>query len=277
MVTEDGVGIAVHDLGGSGPVLLISHATGFHGMALAPMAGRLSTSYRCLALDERGHGDSGSPPGANFAWDGFASDVLAVVDGLGLELPFGFGHSCGGAAMLLAEQRRPGIFSGLYCYEPIVISPSWPAAGHENNHLAASARRRRAVFASRREAYENYSSKPPLSALAPEALDAYVEYGFADLPEGGVKLKCDPEDEARVYAMAPFHDAFEHLGHVSCPVTVAFGESTDTFGPDYMAELASRLARGRIEMLATLGHFGPMEDPQAVAATVLEAFEHPAR
>ena len=42
-------------------------------------------------------------------WDGFADDVLAVVDAWGRSTDLvAVGHSKGGAALLLAEQRRPG-------------------------------------------------------------------------------------------------------------------------------------------------------------------------
>ena len=33
-----------------------------------------------------------------------------------------FGHSAGGLAATLAEQRRPGTFSAMYLYEPVTFS-----------------------------------------------------------------------------------------------------------------------------------------------------------
>ena len=36
---------------------------------------------------------------------------------------FGFGHSMGAAALLMAEPRRPGLFAGLVCYEPVIYPP----------------------------------------------------------------------------------------------------------------------------------------------------------
>src|SRR5579872_6944966 len=105
--TADGVGIACYDLGGSGPVLLLAHATGFCAAVLAPLAARLADRFHCIAFDERAHGLSDRPADEDFGWYGFAADVLAVVDHLGLEQPLGFGHSCGGAALLLAEETRP--------------------------------------------------------------------------------------------------------------------------------------------------------------------------
>jgi hypothetical protein len=39
--SSDGVPVAVHDLGGRGPALLISHATGFNAHSYLPMAAAL--------------------------------------------------------------------------------------------------------------------------------------------------------------------------------------------------------------------------------------------
>ncbi|MDQ3897170.1 MAG: alpha/beta fold hydrolase, partial [Actinomycetota bacterium] len=120
--STEGVTLAVHDLGGDGPPLLMAHATGFCGPVLAPLAAHLTTRFHCWTFDARGHGDTETPAGLDWRWSSFTDDVLAVVDGLSLDRPYGFGHSSGGAALLDAEARRPGTFAALWCYEPIV----WP-------------------------------------------------------------------------------------------------------------------------------------------------------
>jgi pimeloyl-ACP methyl ester carboxylesterase len=272
VTTSDGVEIAVHDLGGDGPPLLFAHATGFHGMVFAPLARLLHGQFDCFALDERGHGDSAMPPGMDFEWHGFARDVLAAVDGLGLKRPFAVGHSGGGAGLLLAEQARPGTFRALYLFEPIVFPPEGPFPGANGNPLAESARRRREVFDSRQEAFDNYASKPPFERLAPEALRAYVDHGFADLDDGRVRLKCRGDTEARVYENSLGHDAYDHLPEVGCPVTVACGAMSDTFRPALVDALVERLPRARAEVVPGVGHFGPLEDPALLARSVRSAF-----
>jgi pimeloyl-ACP methyl ester carboxylesterase len=272
VMTSDGVDIAVHDLGGDGPPLLFAHATGFHGLVFTPLANLLGDRFHAFALDERGHGDSGLAPAMNFEWHGLARDVLATVDGLGATRPFGVGHSGGGAALLLAEQARPGTFAALYCFEPIVFPPGTLSGEPRDNPLSQSARRRREVFDSRGEAFDNYASKPPFDRLAPPALRAYVDHGFADLEDGGVRLKCRGETEARVYEQSWTHDAYEHLPEVRCPVTVACGAMSDTFGSSVVDALVQRLPRGRGEVVSGVGHFGPLEDPALLARSIASAF-----
>ena len=152
-----------------------------------------------------------------------ADDVLAVVDDLGLAGCRGVGHSMGGTALLLAEQRRPGTFAALWLYEPIVVPPDMVRPGSPNG-MAEGARRRRPGFPDRGAAFANFSSKPPLSALSDEALQAYVDHGLRDRPDGdAVELKCTPETEARVFEGSSGMETFADLGEVACPVTVAVG------------------------------------------------------
>jgi pimeloyl-ACP methyl ester carboxylesterase len=272
--STDGVTLALHDLGGDGPPLLLCHPTGFLAMTWAPMAHELAHVAHSWALDFRGHGQSTSPASGDFSWHGMRDDVLAVIDDLGLTDVVAVGHSMGGAALLMAEQRRPGTFAGMWLYEPIVFPPV-EGGGDRPNPLAGAARRRRPRFAGREAAYANFASKPPLDALAPDALRAYVDHGLRDAPDGdGVELACTPETEARVFDNGSAHDTFAHLGEVGCPVTVAAGG--DTAGPAQMAAvIAAALPHGTLERHPTLTHFGPMEDPAAMAEAVRTALHVP--
>ena len=135
--------------------------------------------------------------------------------------------------------------------------------------MVAAARRRRAVFASRDEAYDNYASKPPLDLLAPEALRAYVDHGFVDRADGTVELKCDPEHEARIFEGGRWQDTFGRLGEIACPVLVMAGSPMGN-PPGLIAPVvADALPHGRLTVLDDLTHFGPMQDPGSVARHIL--------
>ncbi len=266
VTTADGMDIAVYDLGGAGPPLLLVHPTGFCGPVLGPIAAALTSEFRCVLIDLRAHGRSSRPPDGDLRWDGFATDVLAVVDQLGLEELAGFGHSCGGAALMLAEERRPGTFSRLYLFEPIVL----PAGGGQTNPLAEGARRRRSRFASRDEALANFASKAPLNVLRADVLAAYVDNGFAPDPDGGLRVRCTPEDEAEVFVQSLTHSAYGDMDRVACPVVLACGADTDAIDAQYLRHLARRLGQATTLVLDTMGHFGPLQDPPRVGATVRE-------
>lgn len=253
--------------------MLLAHATGLHGRVWEPLAAELGSDFRLYSFDERGHGDSPPPASGDFAWQGFADDALAAVEGLALDRPFGVGHSAGAVALLLAEVARPGTFRALFCYEPVIFPfDELPARPSSDHPLAAGARRRRDVFPSRGAAADNYRAKPPLSVLRDDALRAYVSHGFEDLPDGTVRLKCRPESEAATYEMGVQHRAYQLLDRIQCPVTLAGGEHADTFTPDIIALQAGRLRHGTVEIMPGLGHFGPLQDPPAVAAAIRRSF-----
>jgi pimeloyl-ACP methyl ester carboxylesterase len=277
-VTTDGVEIATYDLGGSGPPLLLVHATGLHGRVWLPFAARLNHRFHCYAFDSRGHGLSGKAPADDYDWWAMARDVTAVCHGLGLRDVYAVGHSCGGALVLMAEACVPGTFRALYCYEP-VVAPIERHLGKLPDHLlemnpfAAAAHGRMEVLESRDAAYIRYRAKAPFSTFDASALSAYLEWGFEDLPDGTVRLRCRRDDEARIHEVALFHGAFFELGRVCCPVTLACGDGADAyFTPATIEVIASRLVSVSIDALRGLGHFGPLEEPEEVGRSILRAF-----
>ena len=291
--SSDDVTVSYLSLGGSGPRLLLAHATGFCSTTWRPVAEALS-GFECWALDFRGHGRSTPPADGRFDWHGTADDVLATIDAIDRNHPLrpgsaagwlGAGHSMGGASLLLAEESRPGTFAGLWVYEPIVFPGNGPqmepSAGDPGNHLAAGAARRRDRFESRQAALDNYSSKPPMNDFDPRALAGYLERGLVDLVDlddsgesaaGGARLACAPANESQVYLMGGRHNAWAGLDSVGCPVTVLCG-NTGVPGPaGFASAVAERLGFGRLEAHPDLGHFGPMQAPRRMATSIRSAF-----
>ena len=270
--------LVVHDWsagsGGDGPATLLAHPTGFHGRVWAPVAERLvAAGRRVWSFDFRGHGDSDAPDPASgaYRWDGFAADALAVVDELGLAgdpALVACGHSKGAAALLLGEARRSGTYARIWAFEPIVF-PTEIAQLINNDSMANGARRRRNEWASADEAYDAFASKPRLGAMTPESLRAYVEYGLRDRGDGVLELKCRPEVEASVYSMAPSNGVWEILPRVDAPVLVACGETSRDISPALGQRVVDGLPHGRLEIWPGVGHFGPQQDPDACAASVL--------
>ena len=265
--------LAVHEWGGSGSPVLLAHPTGFHGRVWAPVADRLvSAGCRVWSWDFRGHGNSSAPEptGDAYSWDGFASDALAVVDHLDLAgepALVACGHSKGATALLLGDVRRAGTFPRIWAYEPIMFPDARVQPG--NLALSSGAGRRRNEWASPDEAYDAYASKKPLNVMTPESLRSYVEYGLRDRGDGVFELKCRPDVEAATYAMALTNGAWSVLPEIDVPVLVACGELSTDIPPRYAQQIAERLPRGHTEVWPGRGHFGPQEDPDACAASIL--------
>jgi pimeloyl-ACP methyl ester carboxylesterase len=265
VTARDGVEIAVHDLGGDGPPLLLAHATGFHGQMWTDLADLLAPSFRLWSFDARGHGASGKAE--DMSWQAMGQDVLAVVDALGLDHLYGFGHSLGGALLVIGETLRPGTFHQLYLYEPAIIPPMSP----RNIAAVELTLKRRRTFPTRKHAFENYSSKPPLDELSANPMWAYVEHGLVDTPDGQVTLACTPEDESRTFAGAGARTAWKAMDRVTCPVTLGRGDARGAQSPGHL-EAQSEHLRAPVVTFSGLGHFGPLAQPEPIAASIIETF-----
>ena len=268
IASSKGARVALHDLGGDGPPVLLTHANGFCGRMWQPVADVLGSVAHSWALDFRGHGDSQAAADEDYTWSGMADDVLAAVDALDPAPRLAAGHSLGGAALMLAEQARLGTFDRAWLFEPVIIPPM-TMTRNGVNALSAIARNRQQVFESRETAYERYASRPPLNVFTPEALRAYVDHGFRDLPDSTVALKCLGETEATIFESSD-HDGFARLGQVAAAVTVAAGGDGDR--PAMVAPLvAEQLPNATLVSFGDLSHFGPMEDPSRIAASIADA------
>ena len=278
--SSDGVSVAAYDLGGNGPDLLFCHATGFCGMVWRPMAEALARHFHCYALDFRGHGRSTLPQNdhdSNMVWTGMADDVHAVVDAISGGSPVhGVGHSLGGGAMVLAEAARPGTFEACWAFEPILFAAPPPLEGPDAphpSHMSDQARRRRAVFDSRAEVYERYRARPPLDQLDDRCLREYIEYGFRDLPDGTVELACSPETEARTFEQHRT-GADSLIGELSIPYAMAIGIEHERPAEAVVA-VAERFPHLELVRYPDLSHFGPLQQPERLAADIAARFTCP--
>jgi pimeloyl-ACP methyl ester carboxylesterase len=275
--SSDGVDVAVHALAGhrlagdqaSLPVLLISHATGFHGRCYQPIGDALSTRFHSIAFDYRGHGDTAQPANAVIDWVHYADDAEAVALSLTRRLP-AFGHSMGGACLLMVAHRHPDLFSQLVIYEPVVFPPQ--GAPHAENPipLVEGARRRRSSFDSFEAAIANFASKPPLSDFTSAALDAYVRHGFRQGDDGQVHIKCLPETEAATFQLGATHRTWDLLPEIHTPVLVLSGLPAEDSPSRIAREVADRLPNSTYVQLDELNHFGPMTHPVQIAELIAD-------
>lgn len=272
VTTPDGLQIATWDLGGSGPELLVTHGTGFHGRCWASAAPTLRRSFHVWAVDQRGHGASSHAPDGRYDnWARFVDDLLAVVDQLGMNRPYAAGHSLGAAVLILAEQRRPGTFAALYGYEPIVFPPRFAVPVEGNRALRELSLKRRNGFDSVEAARANFAGKLPFSRFAPASLDAYVTGGLLPGPNGTVVLACPGAEESSVYDGALRHDAYQHLGELDLPVTIAGAAHGGDLDHLLLDDLASHIPGARLETYPGVSHFGPMEEPEMVGEAISRA------
>jgi len=268
----DGVTIAMHDFGGTGSPVLLSHATGFHGHCWEPVAHALNSQHHVVALDHRGYGDAETVDPTTMTWDQYGLDALAAARHLYAqhnEPIIGIGHSMGGASLLMAAHSEPHLFKALFVFEPIVFPPPVPDAGERpGSPLPAGARKRRSRFPSFEAAIDNFAAKPPMASFNAEAREAYVRHGFKPTAEGDIELKCLPEHEARTYETGGTSGAWDSLPAITTPVWVLSGAIAPFQPSTFAITVAERIPGSTYVRWDEVGHFGPLEKPELIVQYV---------
>lgn len=108
---RDGARLYYEDTGGEGAAVVFSHGLLMDQEMFEPQVRSLSEEFRCIAWDQRGHGQSDQEGSWTF-WDS-AQDLLGLLDHLELDHAFLVGMSQGGFVSLRAALLAPERVNGL--------------------------------------------------------------------------------------------------------------------------------------------------------------------
>ncbi len=102
------------------PVLMLCNSLGTDLHMWGPQVAPFTKQYRLVRYDRRGHGKSGAPQGP-YSMDRLGRDVLAILDGLGLDKVNWCGLSMGGMVGMWLGAHAPErierlILSNTSCY-----------------------------------------------------------------------------------------------------------------------------------------------------------------
>jgi 3-oxoadipate enol-lactonase/4-carboxymuconolactone decarboxylase len=239
--------LALTDLGGSGPTLLLGPSLGTTAQHLwGAAAGPLSERYHVLAWDLPGHGES--PPAGEFTIDDLAAAVLDLLDG-----PFSYaGVSLGGAVGLQLLLRAPSRVSAA-----VLLS-----TGARIGRPDAWAQRAERV---RREGAGWLVAESPSRWFAPAHRgDDTARTLLADLAEtepGSYAAACD--------ALAGF-DVRARLADIGAPVLAIAGAHDPPTPPASLRHIADGVQHGRLAIIDDASHQSPAEAPDAVAALITD-------
>lgn len=128
------------------------------------------------------------------------------------------------------------------------------------------ARKRRAEWPSRQEAFDGWSGKDLFAGWLPEALWLYVLDGLRVRADGSVALKCPGEVEAAVFASGSDFDVPAEAVGVVPPALLLWAAQGSFRRPVYEA-MAATMRDARVETVDA-GHLVPMERPDLVLDAV---------
>lgn len=274
--------MAVLDFGDSGrPVdVVFLHANGFNALTYRSILAPLSAGLRLVAPDLRGHGATqlDANPRGRRSWSDLRDDVLALLDALGGPPVALAGHSMGATLALLAADQAPERMSNLVLFDPVILSPllaklaRLPGARSlalARMPLAISARRRRATFENRSEAFHAYRGRGVFTGWPETMLADYVAGGLMERPDGKVELACSPAWEASNYA-AQANDTWGALARFAGPVRLFKAERGSVSSLGDLDRFKLGHPHVTVE-IAPGGHFFPVERPDIIREALLDA------
>ncbi|MBP7564427.1 MAG: alpha/beta fold hydrolase [Burkholderiaceae bacterium] len=217
---------------------------------------RYGQRWRMIAGDNRGHGQSDTPPGP-YTLEGMARDWLAALDTMGIDRFVLVGFSQGSRVAQLMATMAPERLHAL-----VVIG-----AGCRSNATGSE------VMARRIEAMRTSPLEGAKAAMASIFSPAFMEREAAFMAHFLAERAQQPVEPliASMQALQPAGDLRAALARVTCPVLVIVGDADRLCPVDAARELADALPHAEFHVVPDAGHMVTIEQPDAIDA-LLDAF-----
>jgi len=254
-------GLSLHylDWGGDGPPLVMLHGLTGHARTWDHTAAALRDRYRVLALDQRGHGDSGWAPAYGSGL--MAEDLLAFLDALRLREVTLMGLSMGGIVAFVFTASHPERVRDL------IVLDIGPERGRPGSTRVAAGLAANHVFGSEDEAVAQLRAFNPRPT--DEALRHRVRHNLRPLPDGTLTFKYD--DALRVPG-AIFDRSADELWAawkaVDRPVLLVRGDDSDLLAAETAQRMVAENPHASLVGVPDCGHSITLDNPQGLLDVV---------
>ena len=241
----------VYQILGDGPSIVLLHPFPANHEFWLPVAQSLSTRYRLIMPDLRGHGDSDIGEGpATMAKH--AADVARVMDDADVGRAPMVGVSIGGYALFEFWRQQRGRVAALG-----LCNTKAPADSPE----AQTGRLQAAADVIQR------GTEPFFQAMIPRLLGKTTRETRPDLVEGALEMmrEMSPADVAAVQrGMAERPDSVDTLKTINVPMLLVTGDEDILTGVNEAELMHRHVAGSELRVFPKAGHYSPWEQPEAV-------------
>lgn len=208
------------------PVILLHGGLGHSGNWAFQLGPLLDSGHRVILIDSRGHGRS-TRDDRSYTYELMASDVLAVMDELGLDKAAFIGWSDGACIALVLAMQAPARVKGVFFFG-CNMDPS----GTKEFVMTPVVER---CFSRHAKDYARLSATPG-------RFDAFVE-------AVSLMMKTEPNYSA--------HD----LAQIRLPVAIVHSEHDEFIRPEHAEYLARSIPGAELIRLSGVSHFAPLQRP----------------
>jgi len=224
----------------------------------------LRSSHRCLALDQRGHGETDWSATGDYTFDAHLGDIEAAVDALGLERFVLVGQSMGGVNAMSYAARHGERIEALVLVD---VGPEFRRdGGAEIRQFVAGVPRASTLedFVERAVAFNPWRD--------PRLLRRSLLHNLKRLPDGLWTWKYDPALVGRVNLDEMgimLRGLWQAVLRIDCPTLVVRGERSTIFLDEDAETLASALPDGRWRRIENAGHNVQGDNPKDLAEAIV--------
>jgi pimeloyl-ACP methyl ester carboxylesterase len=249
------------------PPIVFLHGGGLNAHTWDIVCAALRQERHCLALDQRGHGESEWSPQMDYSTESQAGDLDAFVNALGLERFVLVGMSLGGVNALAWAGKHSQRLAGL------VVIDVGPEVRREGVKKIAA-------FTADATPVELELLITRALAFNPrrnrELLRRSLLHNLHPLADGRFMWKYDQRHRGKFD-----DDAYERrrqllwsaVDAIECPTLVVRGAQSDVFHDDDAEKLAKRLKHGRWIRIEGAGHTVQGDNPKDLLVALREFIE----
>jgi 3-oxoadipate enol-lactonase len=243
-----------YELGGreGAPAIAFTGSLGTDLTMWQTQSDRLGERFRTLRYDVRGHGASSVPDGP-YSIDELGSDLVALLDRLGIERVALCGLSIGGMISMWVAAHHPERVERLVlCCTSALLGPP------EGWHQRAATVRAEGVEAVADAVLERWFT-PGFAASHPDVIEDMRARLVATPPEGYAGC-CEA-----IAAM----DLTGDLGSITAPTLVLAGAEDPATPPVHGRRIAELIPGARFEIVSPGAHLATVERPDLTTAMIL--------
>ena len=254
------------DWGGTGTPILFLHGGGLTAHTWDCVAVMLRDRFRCVALDQRGHGDSEWSPVTDYRIAAHVGDIEGFIDALRLERPILVGQSMGGLNSIAYAIRHSDAMRAMVIVD---VAPEISSSGAERirDFAATPELDSPDAFLARATKFN------PLRD--PAVLRRSLHYNLRETPTGKWTFKHDQrrrsDDAMRAFTEDRTRLAAQ-VSKIKCPTLVVRGALSDVLTDDAADKFARSLPNGRWMRIEKSGHNVQGDNPRAFLDAMLSFF-----
>lgn len=244
------------------PPLLLIHGGSAHAHWWDHIAVELARQYCVIALDLRGHGDSGRATPPSYEIDDYAADIAEVAAHLQLAPFILIGHSLGGLVAQTYAAHRSSTLAAL------VVVDMGPRLQH-NRRTQLLSRVSAPVYRDAEDLFRRFRLLPEETWAEPQLLQYIASHGVRELEDGRLTLKVD-----RATFVRQSHDISDRLSDIACPTLLMRGAESQALSLETAQEMQSRCCALRMVEISNAGHHVFLDNPSGFLEAVSNFLRH---